>query len=523
MNMQRAWRIIIGCSAIALTANIARADRGADFNGDGFDDLVVGVPEANVGAVYDAGAVHVIYGSANGLSASGSQRWSLVSAGIPGYPLSDDKFGNRVAWGDFNGDDFDDLAVSINRELGDQGAVYILFGSDSGLTSNSVEFWNLDSPGIEGEWAIASMFGWSLAANDFNGDGRDDLAIGARRAVGIAPNHGHGLVYVLHGTDTGLSAENAQVWHQDVDGLEGESHPGVVITTIDDDGERESYTVNVAWGLRMSTGDYNADGFGDLAVTAYDNGADGIAGGAVNIIYGSADGLTTAGNQYFDQDSPLVQNWPEDLDRFGEALASADFNGDGADDLAIGAPGEDSGVFTDHGVVHVLFGTPTGLTAADQAYWHLDEPSVLGDRKSYDNYGASLIGADFDHDGFADLAIGVPNKNSGSIAAAGAVSVLFGASFGLSSLDDQLIRQATPEQQDHFARSLGWGDYNGDGRADLAVSAPREDFNGVSNAGIINVFYGRASGLKTTSQNWHPNRPGISGSAASNDQFGNLR
>ena len=108
----------------------------ADFNSDGADDLAVGVPLDNVGTVVGAGAVNVLYGSATGLSGTGSQLVSQNTPGVPGNAEVDDGFGFALATGDFNGDTFADLAVGAPGEgvgtAGAAGAVNVLYGSATG-------------------------------------------------------------------------------------------------------------------------------------------------------------------------------------------------------------------------------------------------------------------------------------------------------------------------------------------------------------------------------------------------------
>jgi hypothetical protein len=120
-----------------------------DFNGDGFADLAVGVPdETTPAAAPGAGAVIVIYGSAGGLTATdplvpAAQFWSQNTPGIPESSESGDGFGSALASGDFNGDGFSDLAVGIPFEdiffegtsFDDIGAVVVIYGSSKGLSA----------------------------------------------------------------------------------------------------------------------------------------------------------------------------------------------------------------------------------------------------------------------------------------------------------------------------------------------------------------------------------------------------
>jgi FG-GAP repeat len=142
---------------------------------------------------------------------------------------------------------------------------------------------------------------------------------------------------------------------------------------------------------------------------------------------------------------------------------------------------------------------------------------------------AGGLRADFNHDGFADLAVGVPRDRPGDIPFAGAVNVLYGSAAGLSGSGSQYFTQNTPgvassaERYDAFGAALAGGDFDNDGASDLAVGAPREDLGGIPNAGAVNVLYGSAGGLSGTgSQFFTQGTPGVGGRAEGNDLFGSV-
>src|SRR5919197_316629 len=140
------------------------APRLTDFNGDGFADLAVGVPREDVGAVVDAGAVQVLYGSPSGLTRI-DQFWTQDATGSDPAEAGDE-FGSAVATGDFNGDGFTDLAVGVPLEdVGatlDAGAVNVLYGSPTGLTATGDQFWTQDSTGVADSAEAGDEFGLSL-------------------------------------------------------------------------------------------------------------------------------------------------------------------------------------------------------------------------------------------------------------------------------------------------------------------------------------------------------------------------
>ena len=288
----------------------------ADFNGDGFADLAVGVPSEDVGEMEDAGAVNVLYGSVTGLSSASNQLWTQDTPGVPGTAQTRDRFGSALAVGDFNDDGSFDLAIGIPGEApGDvvmAGAVIVLYGSASGLTSAGSQIWTQSARPHAGD-----ELGAALTSGDFNGDGFADLVIGIPGEV-VGDDDGAGAVILMYGSRTGLRSDGAQLWTQDSAGVLGTADPL----------ER--------MGEALAAGDFNRDGMSDLAIGAPGN----LTGGAVNVLYGSANGLTSTGDQLWTQDTEGVQGITQASDDFGSALAAGDFNHDGASDLAIGIPYE---------------------------------------------------------------------------------------------------------------------------------------------------------------------------------------
>ena len=154
-----------------------------DFDNDTFDDLVAGVPFEDVGAISNAGAVNVIYGTAAGLSSADNELFSEATPGIPLATEADDRFGFSLAAGRFDSDDDEDLAIGVDGEgvggAANAGAILVIAGSPSGLDpSKSALIFSQDDAEIEGDAEAGDRFGHALAVGDFDNNGIVDIAVG---------------------------------------------------------------------------------------------------------------------------------------------------------------------------------------------------------------------------------------------------------------------------------------------------------------------------------------------------------
>jgi hypothetical protein len=250
----------------------------------------------------------------------------------------------------------------------------------------------------------------------------------------------------------------------------------------------------------------------------------------VHIILGSAAGLTATGGQFWHQNSPSVPNACQNDDAFGTALAAGDFDNDGFDDLAVGVPGEGISGSVNAGAIHVLYGQAGGVGANRDEFWHQNKGSILEQidaGEAGEGFGFSLVAGYFGGDAFCDLAIGVPNEDLGVVVEAGVVHVMYGRSTGLKPGGNQLWSQDSGgindkvEEGDHFGFSLAAGDFDGDGRDDLAVGVPGETIGTNTNCGAVNVIYTATSKLASGGdQIWHQNRPNILEKCEEDDSFG---
>jgi len=341
--------------------------------------------------------------------------------------------------------------------------------------------------GVPGAADGVEHFGYALAAGDFDGDGRDDLAIGApfEDDAPVADAGAVTIVYFAADLPVGSSSEVVTL-----EGLTAETASG------DDQ-----------FGRALATGDFDGDGFDDLAIGIPGRrvvlGGGGIAdgAGAILLIYGAAAGLDGGNVAFLHRDVTSFEGATAAGDELGAALAVGDFDHDGFDDLAVGAPGDDVVGFDDNGAVNVLYGSADGLSLARDQIWIQNDIVVNGDEDG-DRFGSALAAGDFDGDGFDDLAVGVPFEDYLALADAGAIYQLVGGAAGLATgsgapfVVQETIAADGSEPGDEFGSELSAGDLDGDGLDDLLVASPREDYDDPSftivDTGRVHVLSGTA-------------------------------
>jgi hypothetical protein len=380
------------------------ADAG-DVNGDGYNDIIVGAPRvAGVGNP-DAGKAYVLLGSSTGFNSS-------VEFEIGGGRA---RFGQSVdGAGDVNGDGYDDIIIGAPYYSGEDGAAFIYYGSPTAFIG----------PTQIGSLGTDIRFGWSVAgAGDVNNDGYDDVIIGAPRA-GNPPIIHNGKIYVFFGASPVLSGAAIEI------NGNGDSQFG--------------YSV-------AGAGDINDDGYDDVIIGApYASG-----GGEVAVFHGSPTDLVFS-TQLLSENTNA---------NFGWSVANAgDTNNDGYSDVIVGAINDNT--------AFVYYGSASGLSGSALSPTTLDiNQSASG------GFGSSVASAgDTNGDGYDDVIVGAPFYFNGDDAR-GTAYVFDGSANGISEnpvqVENNIIIQSGFSTNTEFGSSVASaGDFNGDGFNDVIIGAP---------------------------------------------------
>ncbi|MCJ0873618.1 FG-GAP-like repeat-containing protein [Streptomyces sp. AP-93] len=407
-------------TAAPTAPRAATARDTADFNADGYPDLVIGAPGATAGGVNKSGAMSVVYGSATGFQYDKASVITRATAGVPGAPNDVGGWGNPTGHGDLDRDGYDDLVVAW------YDLVYVFWGSKRGITGATtlVPTSSADAmppgPGRQHAWAVG----------DVNADGAPDIISSTRgddrTTQGVVVEYGpfsrttgRPHSFVTHNT---LAQEGQWADGGRVGDLTGDGIADVMVYGLTEDGKRRTTIFkgtrdglvksgSVADYLNGEIGDINGDGFQDHVGSGrprYNND-----GGQIVVTYGGPDGIsTTIPSRMYTQNSPGVPGVNEPGDHFGTAVDVADVDGDGYADVLIGSPREiGSGPrATRSGAITMLRGSKTGITTTGAKSFTQNSAGIPDTSEINDKFGHSIRVLDSDKNGKPEVYVGGPGE-----------------------------------------------------------------------------------------------------------------
>lgn len=454
-----------------------------DFNGDGIDDIIIGAYEADPVGRSRAGETYVVYGSftfpANLVVDLNSVPADITIYGNDPY----DHAGYSVSSGDINGDGIDDIIFGAHGSEppggGDGGEAYVIYGHRSFPPNHTV---NLNSESaditIYGDDTF-DLCGESVASGDINSDGIDDIIIGAG---GSTPAPMTGKAYVIYGSPSFPANHIIDLNSVSAD-----------ITVL---GAKEGDRL----GTSVSIGDINEDGTDDLLIGAPQMGVplQTRGTGEAYVMYGRD---SFPPNHIIDLESrslDITLYGRSKGDNFGNSVSCGDINGDGIDDIIIGACQANPHGGEEAGETYVIYGTNSfpvnhkiDLTKVSA------DITVCGD--DADDYsGYSVSNGDINGDGIDDILIGAYGADTESGDLVGECYVIYGSpSFPANyQIDLDLSPANIIVYGDNELDKSGWavssGDINGDGIGDIFIGARAANPVGGVAAGEAYVIYGTA-------------------------------
>ncbi|CAN1497043.1 VCBS repeat [Burkholderiaceae bacterium] len=461
-------------SAASTDAYLRSVGTAGDFNGDGYDDLLVGVAGSTQSGVY------VIYGNALGEGLN-LDKDPVMSNGViaadQGFKIhGTDYFGTSVSGiGDVNGDGFADVLIGASSDSqggSNAGAAFVVYGSADPAALNLSSGTIAAARGfkIVAGAGYGSMGDSVAGVGDVNGDGIGDFVIGY---AGANAGAGNGAAYVVYGKTNATSLTFGT--------------DGSIAAT---DGFMLTGAVSENAGFSVSgAGDVNGDGLADVIVSA--NGALTNADGATYVIFGGATGgdmsaLVTAGKGF--KVTGLTNSTGYQL---GTSVSSAgDVNGDGYADLIVATDTDQS-----YTAAYVVYGgaAPTNVSLAASTIAAAKGFRILGNTANGAGLGQVSGAGDLNGDGFADVIVGSTNGSSYVVygkATGAEVSVSTGtiaASQGFK-LTYSTNTTSTTAKAVSFA-----GDFDGDGLTDLVI-AEATDFG---NSQTYKIVFGGTQWLTT--------------------------
>jgi hypothetical protein len=507
-----------GASSVSFATASGTATQGTDFTATtGTLNFAAGATTASTsvsitGDTTFEAAETILFNlnSATGATISDSQATGTITNddaalalssldGNNGFKLQGVALDDYTGWGtegldggDINGDGFADMIVGVYYAdpgaINKAGSTYVVFGSGSAFSSNT----NLSSldgtngfrlDGIDSD----DQSGVSVAnAGDVNGDGIDDIIIGARLADPNGSSSGES--YVVFGKSSGFAAS------LDLSTLNGTNGFRIDGSTA---GESSGRSVS-------SAGDVNGDGFSDLLIGGYNTGA-----GQGYVIFGKSSAFASSMTlSSLTGSNGFRINGVTANDLAGYSVSGAgDVNGDGFDDLIIGAKSADPSSLTNAGSAYVVFGSGSGFAATfEMSSLNGSNGFRLDGVAASDDVGISVSGGgDVNGDGFADLIIGASAVDVGGNSNAGAVYIVFGKSSGFAATSSLSTLNGTNGFRIDGAgpsaltgRSVKHaGDFNGDGFDDIIVGGYLGDLS-ATDAGNSFLIYGKSTGFSAS-------------------------
>ena len=473
-----------------------------DVNGDGYADLLIGAPWASGPAGFYWGETYLVYGRSNGMPATVTltNTWLDGTNGVVfASAQSTNSCGHSVSSaGDVNGDGYADLLISAVNADNDAGKTYLVYGRSNGFpaTVTLTNTWLDGTNGITLAGAVDDIYsGESVSsAGDVNGDGYADLLIGAYVANPDGRSDA-GETYLVFGRSAGLPATIilTNTW---LDGTNGITLAGAVAS------DYSGYSVS-------SAGDINGDGYADLLVGAYSADPGGIgSAGETYLIYGRTNGFpatVTLTNSWLDGTNGITLAGAVASDYSGYSVSSAgDINGDGYDDMLIGAYSADPGGIGSAGETYLVYGRSNGLPATitlTNTWLDGTNGITLAGATAGDQCGYSVSSAgDVDRDGYDDLLVSAITADPEGRGGAGETYLVYGRSSGLPAtitLDSTwldatngvVLAGAVANYNTGYSVSSA-GDVNGDRFDDLLVGARRANPDGRTFAGETYLIYG---------------------------------
>ena len=454
-----------------------------DVNGDGLNDFIIGAPATSSDGKQNVGEAYVVFGQVANPNALPLGNLNGTNGfRIKGLTFNDEAGSAVGGGGDINNDGYDDLIIGapgsdIDELTTESGAAFVLFGRPSFPASIDLESLNGTSgfriDGIAADNRTGASAG---IARDINGDGYDDILIGAPDAS-VGGKQGIGQVYVVWGRPTfppvlALSSLNGS--------------NGFVITGV----APETSTGKVV----RAAGDLNKDGYGDFLLSAgtFLSGRS-LDSGTVYVVLGQKTYPAQLSLTGLNGVNGFRIEGIADGDNAGRSAAAAqDVNGDGHGDLIIGAP-----YAAGHkGEAYIVFGR-----ASFPAVVNLKDLNgqtgvrLIGDQANGEA-GTAVGAADVNGDGLQDVLVGASLAGAGSARFAGMTYVIFGRStfettLSLGALGFGGLRFDGAVGGDQSGQTLdGVGDFDGDGYDEFLIGAPNAGPGVKSDAGFVYLVQG---------------------------------